>query len=305
MKSSTLIAVLVRLTTTMAAVAPIVIFGFLYVLAVEPQRAAARAAQDRLAEARGELGRQRAFVRRVPNVIQVSAAGQFDSRTTDTDTAGEVGHALEALVNSPAVGGVADLAIETGAPVEGSLDPRIGLFGRQLVATPVTMSFDARYDQIGRFFWNLRMLPTTFELRSVELTPGSPSAMHASVVLFVVHRKAPAQPQMRPAPPMTADLSSAPEWKRNPFTATPERSSTASAGPQRVRPPEPVPVVRSILFSSGRRVALIDGRIVRAGDRVGSAMVRSIEADSVVLVTAEGRERRVELNRPVFGVARR
>jgi len=304
LKSSTRIAVLVRLTTTMAAVAPIVIFGFLYVLAVEPQRAAARAAQEQLAEAREELGRQRVFVRRVPNVVQVSALGQFDSRTADTDSAGAVAQVLDALLDSPAVGGVKDLAIETGTSVEGSLDPRIGLFGRQLVSTPVTLSFDARYDQIGRFFWNLRMLPTTFELRSVELTPGSAASMHASVVLLAVHRKAPAQPPMRQAPPMTADLASAPEWKRNPFTAAPARS-TAPARPLRVLPAEPVPVVSSILFSSGRRVALIDGRIVRAGDRVGSAVVRSIEVDTVVLVTAEGRERRLELDRPVFGAARR
>lgn len=266
------------LTTTMAAVGPVVIFGVLYMLAIEPQRAAARAVQQELADANAKLGKERAFVRRAPSTNQLSPISQFESRTPDTGSAGEVPQALEALLNSPAVGGVADLSIETGAAT----------FGPQLVSTPVTMSFDARYDQIGRFFWNLRTLPTTFELRSVQLTTGRAPSTHASVVLFVRQRK--------------ADLSSAPEEK--PFTPAAEVPSAALARRERV-PPQRDPVVSSILFSSRRRVALIDGRIVRVGDRVGSAVVRSIEPDAVVIVTAEGLPRRLELDRPAFPTAGR
>jgi hypothetical protein len=253
MKSSTLIAVLVRLTTAMAAAAPLVVFGFLYVLAVEPQRAAARASQQQLVAASAERARQRTFTQRSPSVVQVSAIGQFDSRTTDTDSVGQVAEALVALLRSPAVGGVANLSIETGAAADEPLDPRILFFGRELVSTPVTVSFEARYDQIGRFFWNLRMLPTIFELRSVELKPGRAGLMQASAVLFAVHRKPPAQQQMDLRPPIAADLSVAPEWKRNPFTAFSETAPTASAGHMAVSPPDPEPIVSSVLYSSGRR----------------------------------------------------
>jgi hypothetical protein len=300
MKSTTLIAVLVRLTTAMAAAAPLIVFGFLYVLAVEPERAAARASQQRLVDASAERARQRTLIQRSPSVVQVSAIGQFDSRTIDPDSAGEVAEALEALLRSPAVGGVADLSIETGAAVDEPLDPRILLFGRELVSTPVTASFEAGYDQIGRFFWNLRMLPTTFELRSVELEPGGAGLMHARVVLFAVHRKPQAQQPMDLRPPIVADLLSAPEWKRNPFTAFSDTPSPPPAARKGVLPRDPEPVVSSILYSSGRRVARVDGRIVRAGDRVGSAVVRSIEADAVVFSTADGQQRRVELHRPTF-----
>ena len=74
MKSATLIAVLVRLTSAMAAVAPLVVFGSLYMVAVEPQRAAARTAQQQLegASARAFGGRRTLFkYRRSVSLIRV------------------------------------------------------------------------------------------------------------------------------------------------------------------------------------------------------------------------------------------
>ena len=43
------------------------------------------------------------------------------------------------------------------------------------------------------------------------------------------------------------------------------------------------PVLQSILLSPLRRLALIDGRMVKVGDRVGSAEVVAIDFDSVRL----------------------
>ncbi len=43
------------------------------------------------------------------------------------------------------------------------------------------------------------------------------------------------------------------------------------------------PLLQSILLSPSRRLALIDGRMVRVGDRVGNAQVVAIDFDSVKL----------------------
>jgi hypothetical protein len=57
------------------------------------------------------------------------------------------------------------------------------------------------------------------------------------------------------------------------------------------------PLVRSILFSSGRRLALIDNRIVGAGDTVGDFKVVQIDRDAVIFATQTGERRRVALRR--------
>ena len=64
-----------------------------------------------------------------------------------------------------------------------------------------------------------------------------------------------------------------------PPDAAPVQGSAASAGAAR-------PQLQSVLISNqpgGRRLAVIDGRSVRAGDKVGGAVVISIGEASVVL----------------------
>jgi MSHA biogenesis protein MshK len=48
------------------------------------------------------------------------------------------------------------------------------------------------------------------------------------------------------------------------------------------------PALQSILLSPVRRLAVIDGRMVRIGDRVGGALVVAIEIDSVKLRRGDG-----------------
>ncbi|HET9466860.1 MAG TPA: hypothetical protein VFO48_00555 [Vicinamibacterales bacterium] len=296
MRSTTLVTTLTSLTTAMAVAAPIVLFGFLYVLKVQPERAAALEARQHLAAAQAELNRQRVFAAAPPVVPQVSALDELDARTAGRDSVGDVVDTLTALLSSPAVGAVSNLSIETDHPIDGPGDS----FARKVVHTPVIMTFDARYEQIGRFFWNLRTLPTIVDLQSVELTPGVESrggVMRAKVSLHVFHRPGVAAPRERT--PQAVDVVTAPRWNRDPFVSKPQPAQEAAAAPP------PAPVVHSILFSSGRRVAQVDGRIVRAGDRVGNSIVQSIERDAVIMADASGATRRIAIERPVIRVARR
>lgn len=197
MKSATLVTTLTRLTMAMAIAAPIVVFGFLYVLGVQPERAAALESRHQLEGARGERDRRRAFVKsQAANAT--AALDEFDARTAQGDHVAEVSKALTAGLNSPAVGGVSNLSIAAGAPVDGPIGSMAELFSRKVVQTPVTVTFDARYEQVARFFSNLGGLPTTFDLRSIELTPGAasrPGFMRAKVSLLVFHRTTPEAPR--------------------------------------------------------------------------------------------------------------
>jgi hypothetical protein len=102
-----------------------------------------------------------------------------------------------------------------------SPDPRFGLFGTELIYTPVIVTFDGSYDAIRDFTWHLRGLPTMIELRSVELTRGLP-LMHATMRLFVYQRGSLAgvPASLAPAPggpassvaPRVARLSMAEGW---------------------------------------------------------------------------------------------
>ena len=300
MRSTTLVTTLTSLTTAMAIAAPIVVFGFVYVLKVQPERVAALEAQHQLAGAQAELNKRRVFARRSSIVTQVSALDTFDARIADGGTVADVVDTLTALLNSPAVGGVSNLSIETGPSADGAGDSAIKLLARRVEHTPVVMTFDARHDQIGRFFWNLRSMPTVFDLRSVELIPGAESlrgVMRAKVLLHVYQRPdgvVPSQPKTQ-----VVDVVTPPQWDRDPFASKPRAPEVVAAMPP------PAPVVSSILFSSARQVAHVDGRIVRTGDRVGSEVVESIERDAVVFADASGARRRVELERPIIRMARR
>jgi len=294
-KSSTRVTALTRLTTAMAVAAPIVVFGFLYVLLVQPERAAARDTRNQLEVARAELSGRRALVESQAARSAASALDEFDARTAEGDRAGEVTDVLAALLNGPAVGGVSNPSIAAGSPVDGPIDSIAAPFSRALVQTPVTMTFQARYDQVARFFRNLDVVPTTFDLRSVELTPAAasqPGFMRAKVSLLVFHRQK-----------ATADAVTTTEGPRDP----PAKQTRAPAAADRAvaSAAQPDPMVTSILFSGGRRVARVDGRIVGTGDRLPAGVVQAIEPDAVVIVDPAGRARRFGIERPPIGIETR
>jgi hypothetical protein len=102
-------------------------------------------------------------------------------------------------------------------------------------------------------------------------------------------------------PPALPDvhLDRMPQWVRDPFEdMNDDEPALVEAAP----PPPPVveadPVVASILYSTGRRLAVIDGRVVRPNDRVGTATVIEIMPKAVVFEFAAGERRTVELQAP-------
>lgn len=233
---------LVKATPLLALAVPFVIFGFLQVLVVQPERGAARAARGEAASV-------------------VGSAGAADT--------------IRTLANSPEVGGVKNLSVVQGATDDSG--------------APMTVAFDAEYAQVGRFFSNLRRLPAAFDVRSFDLEPAksaTPGLVSAKIVLFMF------KPGVAP-PPVPA---AAPVTQR---AAIPQR-------PAKVIMPEPIvpdPVVNGILFSASRQVAVVNGRVVKPGDRVGPLFVRAIERDGVILTTASGLRRRVALDRPANGTS--
>ena len=102
-------------------------------------------------------------------------------------------------------------------------------------------------------------------------------------------------PATIPAPP-DVDLSTAPVLGRDPFLFGNESRSVALAAARQF--PEPDPTVRSILFSSTRRLAIVDGQIVSVGDTVGTYTVSAIEQGAVVFTTRAGERRRVSVHAP-------
>lgn len=302
---------LIRAIPALALAAPFVLLGAIYVLAVQPARAAQQTARAHVEALRGELARMQLVVRNAP-VVEVVAQREFEMRTPTDDRAPEVADAITSLLNGPVVGGVSRLSIETGdavrldSPSGNVVDPRVGLFHAPIAYTPMTVSFDSRYAQIGRFFWNLRALPSTFELRAVDIEPAPVGPlMRTKLVLFVFQRPdavLPARPAASGGLQMV-DLTSTPDWNHDPFARGQEPVAMPAVAV--VKPVQGDPVIHTILFSSQRRSALVDGRIVRAGDRVGAWFVQSIEEDAVVFVTESGQIRRLPLEQPRFRASKR
>lgn len=94
------------------------------------------------------------------------------------------------------------------------------------------------------------------------------------------------------------ELDRVPVWARNPFEhrrVMPAIEETATATP-------PVaaadPEIASILHSPDRRLALIDGRIIRVGDTVDGSKVVDILPNAVVLESAARGRRTLALKRP-------
>jgi MSHA biogenesis protein MshK len=73
--------------------------------------------------------------------------------------------------------------------------------------------------------------------------------------------------------------------------ADPTRPPTAGSGEVRRSDPAPATRLQSVLISSRHSVAVIDGRAVRLGERVGDATLVAIEPLAVTLERGAARER--------------
>ena len=110
--------------------------------------------------------------------------------------------------------------------------------------------------------------------------------------------------QIKPLPDVALDRQ--PEWPRDPFLNL--RSARPvpimADAPPPVAEAAPDPVVASILYSADRRLATVDGRIVRVGDQVGDAVVVDILPNAVVIESPDRGRRTLTMAPPAGFTAR-
>ena len=94
-------------------------------------------------------------------------------------------------------------------------------------------------------------------------------------------------------------LDRAPEWPRDPFLSARLRLVEAPQAPLGETDVEPDLVLASILHSAERQLAIVNGRIVRVGDRVGSVTIYDIEPRAVIVESQGGARRTLELRVPI------
>jgi hypothetical protein len=140
---------------------------------------------------------------------------------------------------------------------------------------------------------NVSAMPAR-EVRPVQEGRSTPAPVHTTGSSEVVPR-----PVFRfarePVPVPSASPTQSVE------TAVPAGAPTPAQPPNAVTPPEneletPIPfeaALDSILFGPDRRVAMVDGRIVEAGDVVRGATVVEITTTAVMLRDSRGRLRRL------------
>ena len=293
----------VRVLPGLALAVPIALLFSVYLFAALPRLEAARRARAEADAIRGQLAGTEQAIRTRPDVsASDSAVRAFAIRIANDDRVSDVLRTLTQLASSPSVGKLEGLVIEAGSPGEdATTDPRLTLFGSPVSGTPVTMSFEASYERLGRFFWNLRALPTTVDVRSIDVGPVPQSSLlRVKLVLLSLYRldRGPSQqPALSPhvaqlAAPPAVDVTSAPRWPRDLF-----RSSAPAVAAAEVTPD---PVVQTILYSPLRSLALVDGKIVKVGDRLGAGSVTAIERDAVLIATPSGGRKRLALRGPTL-----
>lgn len=214
---------------------------------------------------------------------------------------------IERLARLASEARLRELVIET---VEGpdtgeaASNPRLALFDEPITDTTLRTEFEGDYADVGQFLWSLRDLPTVVSIDALRLRPIVPppavpsGRVRASVTLRAYHRADAGSPSRdvaagAAAVPALADvaLDRQPRWGRNPFASPARRPGSSPA----VLVVDEEVVLASILHSPARRLAIVNGRIVRVGDRVGAATVVDIETHRVVLSLPGGGRRTVEL----------
>ena len=105
----------------------------------------------------------------------------------------------------------------------------------------------------------------------------------------------PAPGRPAPAPPVPGSLES--PAATTGLTPPSPGPAPAPAVQRRVPLSSPLPVVNSILVAPDRRLAVLDGEIVREGDAVGPRVLIRIEPRAVVLREPSGHEIRVPIRR--------
>jgi hypothetical protein len=139
--------------------------------------------------------------------------------------------------------------------------------------------------------------------RAIEPPPGAVMPLQTGPDVAGVA----VDPTHVPAPPDVA-LDRRPQWPRDPFASlrvaaaeVVAEDTTAAPAP----PPDADPVIASILYSDARRLAVMNGRIMREGEQVGPDRIVSILPGGVVVESASKGRRTLALRAPSIPVARR
>ena len=194
-------------------VPPLVIVAAGWLLLIAPTSAAAARTAHELDALRQRAAQARAALAEPPP--PTPSGDRIASFTRQVAAGDATSLLLEELARLASSSHVSNLLIETGARVPvvaggtgprvagaAQSDPRVQLFAIPLAYSPVTISFDADYAQLGEFLWSLRDLATTVEIRSLDvrrpaavavgadsLTPAAAGgAIHIAMTLFAYSR---------------------------------------------------------------------------------------------------------------------
>ena len=311
--------------TVLAAAGPLAIIPLFYVVIVRPRAAEGRQAAAQAIDLRARLGALATGTIPIDDAVgrgprrPSPALQEFEQRVPDADRVPDLVERL-ARIAAEGAGDVAALRIETGGRADAGgndasvVDPRLELFGAPLASTPIAVGFEATYSGVGRFLWRLRNLPTAVEIRTLEVTRSNAVGRpRVELGLVALQRTGPAgmarpaangartsarkdavlafEDLARAAP--RVDLGVPPQWRRDPFRADAIAASQVAAAPK-----APDPVLGAILSSADRRMALLNGRIVGVGDRVGPFTVIEIANEQVVVRGPDGDTRTLPVRSP-------
>jgi len=195
-----------RLRQLLPFVVPVIVLAAGWSLLIRP----AATERSTIARSLRDAQQRAAAIRRsIDEPIPPPAAGNpenaFNRRLATGDGTAAV---LEQLARLASTAQAAELTIETGArvavdantngprPAAPAVDPRLALFNTPLAYSPITMSFETGYQQVGQFLWELRDLATIVEIRKVEITPQPERAqptLHVAVAMNAYARPTPAR----------------------------------------------------------------------------------------------------------------
>lgn len=204
---------IVRCQPLLIVLAPVAVLAVSFFAFIQPRMTAGKTAHARLAPLEQRVVSVQAALAAAPAAEAGDARNtmpEFERRTPAGDRVPDLLEQLAGLAAADAAGEkVQHLLLETGkrvvppppkageaprvATIEpDAMDPRLALFRTPLSYTPVTMTFESSYARLGRFFWELRALPTLVEVRSVEVGPvAQGDVVHTRLVILAFQRATP------------------------------------------------------------------------------------------------------------------
>ena len=179
----------------------VVVGGWFFL--VQPSLSASTRAGRELETLRQRLSQvQRSLAEPAPPAITDDPVAAF---TRQVPIGGGVNDLTEQLARQVTRVSGRELAIENGAPIDVAVpggpqtagmlpDPRLALFQTPLSYSPISMSFEAPFQGVGEFLWNLRDLATAVEVRTLEVkgAAGTDGRVRVDLTMFAYARHTPA-----------------------------------------------------------------------------------------------------------------